>query len=104
MLEIVHPPFLASEQFNQFLESYGFTAPEQDTETHFPYYGQGRLCKGAILGELTLANYDDVFSRMVNMYDMLNWGKISKRLDWLHKIFKRVYDGEKPTPKRKKLF
>jgi hypothetical protein len=107
MLEIVHPPFLASEQFDHFLKAHGFTAPEQDTTTHFPYYGQGRLCKDAIQGELTLENYDGVFTHMVDMYDMLGWERISKRLDWLHQVFKKVYAGETPRPpppRRRKLF
>lgn len=107
LLEITHPPYLASAQFDQFLTAEGFTAPKQDTTTHFPYYGQGRLCDGSIRGELTLENYDRVFTHMVSMYDMLGWERISKKLDWLHQRFKRVYEGETPRPpppKRRKLF
>ena len=107
VLEISNPPFLGSEQFDQFLTENEFTAPEQDTTTHFPYYGQGRLCQGSTRGELTLVNYDRIFSHTVDMYDMLGWERISKSLDGLHKIFKKVYEGEQPRappPKRRKLF
>ncbi|MBW3004432.1 hypothetical protein KY310_01205 [Candidatus Woesearchaeota archaeon] len=107
VLEISNPPFLGSDAFDQFLRAQGFTAPEQDTETHFPYYGQGRLCKGSARGELTLVNYDRIFTRFVEMYDMCGWERLSKKLDWLHKIFQRVYSGEqprRPRPKPRKLF
>jgi len=44
---------------------------------------------------------------MASMYDMLGWERISKKLDWLHQRFKRVYEGEiprPPPPKRIPLF
>jgi hypothetical protein len=108
ILEIGHPPYLGNDNLDRILEENGFTVPTRDDTTSYPYWGVGVLCKESLRGELTLANYETIFGKLIEMYDMLGWGnRVGKPLKWLYDMFKEVYAGAPPPgtepPQRRKL-
>ncbi|MBW2972807.1 hypothetical protein KY346_00260 [Candidatus Woesearchaeota archaeon] len=100
ILEMEYPPYLGNDNIEKILAENNFNVPELDKKTNHIYYGVGVLCGGPIRGKLTLDNYDAVLKNLVEIHDILGWGRISKSLDWLYSIFKEVYAGA-PPPRTK---
>ncbi len=127
ILDMYQIPFIPANisAFEERLTNNGFIIPPVDLGGRC-YGGQpGDFYAGSVVGELTLANFDNVFTAIIESFQETlqkrdkfqrpNWAEgkdhrgwilkaLTKKIEWLYGVFTKVYDGEQPLPRRRKLF